>query len=39
VVTIPDAAVLSGPVKQATSAGIRVVVMNVGDSVYQNVRR
>src|ERR1700760_3637587 len=38
VVTIPDAAVLSGPVKQATSAGIRVVVMNVGVSVYQNVR-
>jgi simple sugar transport system substrate-binding protein len=37
VVTIPDAAVLSGPVKQATSAGIPVVVMNVGVSVYQNV--
>ena len=36
--TIPDAAVLSGPVKQATAAGIRVVVMNVGVSVYQNVR-
>jgi simple sugar transport system substrate-binding protein len=37
VVTIPDAAVLSGPVKQATSAGIPVVVMNVGVSVYQDV--
>jgi simple sugar transport system substrate-binding protein len=37
VVTIPDAAVLSGPVKQATSAGIPVIVMNVGVSVYQNV--
>jgi len=37
VVTIPDAAVLSGPVKQATSAGIPVVVMNVGVSVYQSV--
>ena len=37
VVTIPDVAVLSGPVKQATSAGIPVVVMNVGVSVYQSV--
>ena len=37
VVTIPDAAALSGPVKQATSAGIPVIVMNVGVSVYQNV--
>jgi ABC-type sugar transport system substrate-binding protein len=37
VVTIPDAAVLSGPVKQAVSAGIPVVVMNVGVSVYQDV--
>ena len=37
VVTIPDAAVLSGPVKQAASAGVPVVVMNVGASVYQNV--
>jgi simple sugar transport system substrate-binding protein len=35
VVTIPDTAVLSGPVKQATSAGIPVVVMNVGVSVYR----
>ena len=38
-VTIPDAAVLSGPVKQAVSAGIPVVVMNVGVSVYQSVGR
>ena len=37
VVTIPDTAVLSGPVKQATSAGIPVIVMNVGVSVYQDV--
>lgn len=37
VVTIPDAAVLSGPIKQAASAGIPVVAMNVGASVYQNV--
>jgi len=28
VVTIPDAAVLSGPVKQATSAGIKVVLVD-----------
>jgi len=37
VVTIPDAAVLSGPIKQASSAGIPVIVMNVGANVYQNV--
>jgi simple sugar transport system substrate-binding protein len=37
VMTIPDTAVLSGPVKQATSAGVPVVVMNVGVSVYQSV--
>ena len=37
VVTIPDAAVLSGPIKQAASAGIPVIVMNVGANVYQNV--
>ena len=37
VVTIPDAAVLSGPIKQAVSAGIPVVVMNVGANVYQSV--
>lgn len=37
VVTIPDAAVLSAPIKQAVSAGIPVVVMNVGANVYQSV--
>ena len=37
VVTIPDAAALSGPVRQAVSAGVPVIVMNVGVSVYQNV--
>jgi simple sugar transport system substrate-binding protein len=37
VVTIPDAAALSGAVKQASSSGIPVIVMNVGVSVYQNV--
>jgi simple sugar transport system substrate-binding protein len=37
VVTIPDAAVLSAPIKQAVSAGIPVIVMNVGVDVYQNV--
>ena len=37
VVTIPDAAALSPAIKQATSAGIPVIVMNVGVSVYQNV--
>ena len=37
VVTIPDAAVLSGPIKQAASAGIPVIAMNVGANVYQNV--
>ena len=37
VVTIPDAAVLSGPIKQAVSAGIPVIVMNVGANVYQSV--
>ena len=36
-VTIPDAAVLSAPIKQAVSAGIPVVVMNVGANVYQSV--
>ncbi len=36
-VTIPDAAVLSAPIKQAASAGIPVIVMNVGANVYQNV--
>ena len=37
VVTIPDAAALSPAIKQATSSGIPVIVMNVGVSVYQNV--
>ena len=37
VVTIPDAAVLASPVRQVSSAGIPVVVVNVGDGVYQNV--
>src|SRR3954464_3285252 len=37
VVTIPDAAALSGAVKQASSSGIPVIVMNVGVSVYQSV--
>jgi simple sugar transport system substrate-binding protein len=37
VVTIPDAAALSGAVKQASSSGIPVTVMNVGVSVYQSV--
>jgi simple sugar transport system substrate-binding protein len=37
VVTIPDPAVLAGPVQQASSAGVPVVVVNVGESVYRNV--
>jgi simple sugar transport system substrate-binding protein len=37
VVTIPDVAVLSPPIRQAVSAGIPVIVMNVGATVYQNV--
>jgi simple sugar transport system substrate-binding protein len=37
VVTIPDPAVLAGPVRHVSSAGIPVVVVNVGDSVYQAV--
>ena len=37
VVTIPDAVALSPAIKQATSSGIPVIVMNVGVSVYQNV--
>jgi simple sugar transport system substrate-binding protein len=37
VVTIPDVAALSPAVKQASSSGIPVIVMNVGVSVYQNV--
>ena len=37
VVTIPDPAVLASPIRQVSSAGIPVVVVNVGDGVYQNV--
>jgi simple sugar transport system substrate-binding protein len=37
VVSIPDAAALSGPITQASSAGLPVVVVNVGDSAYQRV--
>jgi simple sugar transport system substrate-binding protein len=37
VVTIPDPAVLANPIRQVSSAGIPVVVVNVGDGVYQNV--
>jgi simple sugar transport system substrate-binding protein len=37
VVTIPDPAVLAGPIRQVTSSGIPVVVVNVGDGVYQSV--
>ena len=37
VVTIPDAAALSGAIRQVSSSGMPVVVVNVGDSVYQQV--
>lgn len=37
VVSIPDPAVLDGPVRQVSSAGIPVVVVNVGDAVYKSV--
>jgi simple sugar transport system substrate-binding protein len=37
VVTIPDPAVLVAPIKQASSSGIPVVVVNVGDRFYQQV--
>jgi simple sugar transport system substrate-binding protein len=37
VVTIPDPAILAGPVRKVSSAGIPVVVVNVGDGVYQAV--
>ena len=37
VVTIPDPAVLASPIRQVSSAGTPVVVVNVGDSVYQSV--
>jgi|tagenome__1003787_1003787.scaffolds.fasta_scaffold20879772_2 simple sugar transport system substrate-binding protein len=37
VVTIPDPSVLSDPVRQAVAAGIPVTVVNVGDTVYQDL--
>ncbi len=37
VVTIPAPAVLAGPVRQVSSSGTPVVVMNVGNAVYQSV--
>jgi simple sugar transport system substrate-binding protein len=37
VVTIPDPAVLDGPIRQVSAAGTPVVVVNVGDGVYQSV--
>jgi simple sugar transport system substrate-binding protein len=37
VVTIPDPAVLTGPVQQAASGGVPVAVVNVGESVYRSV--
>jgi simple sugar transport system substrate-binding protein len=37
VVTIPDPAVLNAPIRQVSSSGIPVVVVNVGDAMYQNV--
>jgi simple sugar transport system substrate-binding protein len=37
VVTIPDAPVLAPPIRQVTSSGIPVVVVNVGNRVYQQV--
>src|SRR6266536_1136013 len=35
VVTIPDAPVLAPPIRQVTSSGTPVVVVNVGDRVYK----
>jgi simple sugar transport system substrate-binding protein len=37
VVTIPDAAVLANPSRQVSSAGIPIVVVNVGDGVYRSI--
>lgn len=37
VVTVPDPAVLDGPIRQVSSSGIPVVVVNVGDGVYKSV--
>ena len=37
VVTIPNAPVLAPPIRQVSSSGIPVVVVNVGDRVYRSV--
>ena len=37
VVTIPDASVLTSPVKQAASTGLPVIIMNVGDNLTKEV--
>jgi simple sugar transport system substrate-binding protein len=37
VVSIPAPGVLAGPIRQVTSSGIPVVVVNVGDRTYQSV--
>ena len=37
VVTIPDAPVLASPIRQITSSGMPVVVVNVGDRVWRGV--
>ncbi len=37
VVTIPNAAALSGAIRHVASSGVPVVVVNVGDRVYQQV--
>jgi simple sugar transport system substrate-binding protein len=37
VVTIPDAPVLAPPIRQVSSSGIPVVVVNVGDRAYRQV--
>ncbi|TVZ02098.1 sugar ABC transporter substrate-binding protein [Trebonia kvetii] len=37
VVSIPAPAVLAGPIRQVSSSGIPVVVVNVGDRSYQSV--
>jgi simple sugar transport system substrate-binding protein len=37
VVTIPDAPALASPIRKVSSSGVPVVVVNVGDGVYQSV--
>lgn len=37
IATIPDAAVLSNPIRQAALSGISVVIVNVGAALYQRV--